>query len=119
MIWDGMEKRRFIRANIPLKIIIYSPHEHTITTQTENIGAGGLRVIINEKLDTASISSLEFSLNDKIITCKGRVVWVLQNPTVSTQTLDTYDTGFEFFDINQDDRESVSEFVDNIISKKK
>ncbi len=117
MIWDGMEKRRFVRANIPCKIIIYSPAEHTITTQTENIGVGGLRVIIKEKLEITSISSLELFLNDKLITCRGRVVWALKN-LPSSRDANMYDTGFEFCDINQDDRESVSEFVESIISKK-
>jgi c-di-GMP-binding flagellar brake protein YcgR len=119
LIWDGMEKRRFVRANVPCKIIIYVPQEHVIVTKTENIGAGGLRVLIPERLQPSSVSSLEFFLDKAAITCRGRVVWIIENTLYSAGEKRAYDTGFEFCDISPRDVSIVSSFVDAIINKNK
>lgn len=112
MIWDGIEKRRFIRANFPCKIIISTPSQHTIVTHTENIGAGGVRVVIDEKLDISSMVGLEIHLNSNLIKSKARVVWALESTDSSSQEPHRYDTGIEFYEINEDDREIINNFVE-------
>src|SRR5512135_1910559 len=102
MEYKGSEKRRFVRANIPCKIIIYLPAEHTITTHTENIGAGGVRVVIDEKLDIFSTVSFELYLQNRVIAGKGRIVWVVDRPVEATDETDSYDTGIEFREIAAD-----------------
>ncbi|MBD3246096.1 MAG: hypothetical protein GF333_03705 [Candidatus Omnitrophica bacterium] len=102
------EKRRFVRACFPCKIVIYPPREHTISTHTENIGAGGVRVILGERLHSADIVGLKIYLGEGEITCKGRVVWVV---TRSRQDETHFDTGIEFYQISDRDRQVIDSFV--------
>jgi c-di-GMP-binding flagellar brake protein YcgR len=116
MIWDGIERRRFVRANFPCKIIVYAPKEHAIPTHTENIGAGGVRVIIDEKIEIHSIVGLEIFLTKEPIVCKGRVVWVVEKKIKESFPL--YDMGIEFWEIKEEDRLIIKNFVESVISKK-
>lgn len=124
--WDGREKRRFIRANFPCQITIYTPSKHTINTHTKNISAGGVRVIIEEKCDIFSLVGLKIYLNresrpgvqerGESIACKGRVVWVLEkNHSLNKPHL--YDTGIEFYQIDEEDKKIINNFVKAIIKK--
>lgn len=118
MQYSGNEKRRFIRANIPCKIIIYLPAEHTITTHTENIGAGGVRVVINEKLDIFSSLSIELYIQQKVIAAKARVVWVVDKPLEAIGGIASYDTGIEFCQIAAADVKIIDDFVNKIIENR-
>ncbi|MCM8819248.1 MAG: PilZ domain-containing protein [Candidatus Omnitrophica bacterium] len=121
MSWEGVEKRRFVRANYPCRIVIYTPKEHTIFTHTENVGAGGIRVIIEEKLNIGEIVGLELYLFEEKepIPCKGRVVWVVEKESRYRKNLFFFDTGFEFSQISDVDRETIKRLVEAIIFEKK
>ena len=112
MIWNGIEKRRFVRANFPCKITIYMPSQHIISTHTENIGAGGVRVVISERLDTSSEVGLEIKLGEEPIRCQGRVVWAIESDDTSEGKPLSYDTGIEFYQINEEDRSVINNFVE-------
>ncbi len=114
MVWNGIEKRRFVRANFPCKIIISTPDKHTIVTHTENIGAGGVRVIIDEKLEVSSIVGLEISLDNEQITSQSRIVWAIETENSSSQNKPLYDTGIEFYQIDEEDRKIINNFVEVI-----
>jgi len=119
MAWDGVEKRNFIRANFPCKIIIYTPSEHTLISHTENIGAGGVRVIIEESLDISSLVGLEVFLSGAQIICKGRIVWVVEKSGSEKTEANIWDTGIEFYEIAERDRKIVESFVNAAISGQK
>ncbi len=119
MAWDGIEKRRFVRANFPCKIIIYLPQEHSLMSHTEDIGAGGLRVIIKEELELSLIVGLEIFLNGEPIICKGRVVWNIEREKESSKDKNRYDTGIEFYEIKEEDRRVIDNLVEAIISGQK
>ncbi|UCD15647.1 MAG: PilZ domain-containing protein [Candidatus Omnitrophota bacterium] len=116
MNWQGLERRRFIRAKLPCKIIVYTPEQHTIVSETENIGAGGVRVIIEEKLDIHLIVGLEIYLNNEVVSCKGRVVWVLDTPAEASLS---FDTGIEFFEIKEEDRNVIKNIVETVCYREK
>ena len=115
MSWNGVEKRNFIRANFPCKIIIYTPSEHTLVSHTENIGAGGVRVIIEESLDISSFVGLEVFLSGVQIICKGRIVWVVGKSGPEKTEANIWDTGIEFYEISEKDRKVVEKFVNIVI----
>lgn len=117
MGWDGAEKRNFVRADFPCKIVIYTPRKHTLVSHTEDIGAGGVRVIIEENLDIASLVGLEISLSDAQISCKGRIVWVVEKPDSGNNESSSWDTGIEFYEIDEKDKKTIDRFVNTIISK--
>ncbi|MBD3263617.1 MAG: hypothetical protein GF375_00765 [Candidatus Omnitrophica bacterium] len=116
MGWKGVEKRRFVRAQFPCRIIIHTPSEHVVSSHTENIGAGGIRVIIQENLDISTIVDLDIYLGDEPIVCKARIVWTVEkkNP-LSGESL-MYDTGLEFYQIEDKDRELIKNLVNVLVS---
>jgi c-di-GMP-binding flagellar brake protein YcgR len=119
MVWNGIEKRRFVRANLPCKIIVYTPTEHIIITHTENIGAGGVRVILDECLNISSIVGLEIFLDDEPIKCESRIVWVIEKETSNIAKDRRWDTGVEFYKIDEEDRNIVNNFVEGVVANEK
>lgn len=112
MDYNGREKRRFVRAEYPCNIYILTAPLHTIKCKTDNIGAGGVKVMIDEKLKISSMVGLELYLSDKPIACKGRVVWVIENKDSGVKN--KFDTGIEFYQISEDNRKAVDVFVQSL-----
>ena len=119
MGWEGNEKRKFIRANFPCKILIYTPQKHTIVSHTENIGVGGIRVVIDENLSISSFVGLEVLINEARIICKGRIVWVVEKSGPKNSESNIWDTGIEFYEIVEKDKKIINSFVNTIISGQK
>jgi hypothetical protein len=118
MIWDGIDKRRFPRVNYKCLIrLSREGQEEVIETHTENIGAGGICVAIEKGFELFDPVSLEVHLSEgeKPIACNGTIVWVVKNHPIAKREKVTYDTGIEFTDIPEEDRERVSRLVDEII----
>lgn len=113
------ERRGFIRANFPCKITIFTPQEHELDSHTENIGAGGIRVVIKENLDLSSLVDLKIYLDKEIIKCKGRIVWVVEKSVLLPERTLVYDTGIEFYEIKEQDRSFINDFVRKISENKK
>lgn len=117
MGWDGGERRKFPRVVFPCKIVVGSPIR-LLTTHTENIGGGGIRVILEEKLDIFTVVGLELFLErEKPIKCRGRIKWVVEkvNPLERYPLL--FDTGIEFVEISDCDREYVLKLINKIVSQ--
>jgi c-di-GMP-binding flagellar brake protein YcgR len=114
MNYSGAEKRRFIRTKFPCKITIRTPKEHSISTYTENISAGGIRVTIEEQLQIATIVDLEVYLREKSVTCRGRIVWVVDKESPYRKGIAYCDTGIEFYEITDQDRKTINELVEKI-----
>lgn len=119
MRWDGVEKRRFVRANFPCKIEVHTPEEISIHSHTENIGEGGVRVIIEKKIDMASMVDLQIYMGKEAVGCKGKVVWVVEKVNPIDKKAMFFDTGIEFHDINDSDRKLIGNLVETIISGQK
>lgn len=116
-MWDGINRRKFPRANYKCLIGIKRRlTSKTISTETENIGAGGICVIIKEDLGLFQGVDLELFLDEgkPPIKCGGTVVWVVKKSSPK-KTVYLYDTGIEFIDIRPEDREKISEIVEEIL----
>jgi len=92
----------------------------TIATQTENIGAGGICVIIKDDLGLFQGVDLDIFINGDgpPIKCGGTVVWVVKKSTAKKAAY-LYDTGIEFIDIRPEDRERITEVVEEILKKQR
>jgi c-di-GMP-binding flagellar brake protein YcgR len=120
-MWDGINRRKFPRANYKCLIgITKRLNAKTISTQTENIGAGGICVLIKEDLGLFQGVDVELFLDENRppIKCGGTVVWVVKKSAAKKSNV-LYDTGIEFIDIRPEDREKVSEIVEEILEKRK
>jgi len=112
-MWQGMDNRRFPRANFPCKITIFKKgQKEKISAQTENIGAGGICVLLDTGLDRFSLVDLVLYLENGLqpISCEGRVVW-------SVRRKDKFDTGIEFITISAIDGGRIERIVKECLKK--
>lgn len=120
-MWNGINRRKFPRANYKCLITIKKRvTAKTISTQTENIGAGGICVIIKEDLGLFQGVDLDLYIDSGTpseIKCGGTVVWVVKKTDPKQKGIHLYDTGIEFIDIRPEDRERISELVEEILKK--
>lgn len=110
----GEERRKYIRADFPCKIIIGSPIR-LLVSHTEDIAEGGIRVILEEKLAPYTNVAIELYVEkDNPIKCKGRIIWVKEavNPLQRQPTM--YDTGIEFTEIKDCDTDYLRDMVDKL-----
>ena len=110
---EGQERRRFPRAAFPCKIAVGSPIRW-LASHTENISAGGIRVILEERLGVFTPVSLEIFLEkERSIKCKGKIAWVKEevNPLEIEGEPIMFDTGIEFTQINDSDKEYIKKLV--------
>jgi len=117
-MWNGINRRKFPRASYKCLITIKKRlTAKIISTNTENIGAGGICVIIKEDLGLFQGVDLELFLEDNRppIKCGGTVVWVVKKSESKQKGGYVYDTGIEFIDIRPEDRYRISETVEEII----
>ncbi|MBP7055968.1 MAG: PilZ domain-containing protein [Candidatus Omnitrophica bacterium] len=117
-MWNGINRRKFPRANYKCLIVIKKKATpKTISTQTENIGAGGICVIIKDDLGLFQGVDIELFLDDGKgpIKCGGTIVWVVKKADAKHKGVHLYDTGVEFVDIRPEDRERASEVVEKIL----
>ena len=118
MDWDGQERKKFPRAILPCKIIIDYLGK-TITTQTENIGKGGIKLLLEEELDHSSIVGLILDIaKDKSIKCEGQIIWVRKIIDPSRKETALYSTGVMFTTISKEDRRYIKDFVERLLANK-
>ena len=121
-MWNGINRRKFPRANYKCLIAIKKRlTSKSIATQTENIGAGGICVIIKDDLGLFQGVDLELYLDEARppIKCGGTVVWVVKKSDPMHKGAHSYDTGIEFIDIRPEDREKISEIVEEILENQR
>ena len=114
MSWAGLDQRVFPRFSARCDIAI-SGGGQTIKTQTQNIGIGGLRVILNQELEKLSQVRLRFVLDESqsVIECNVRVVWMIPSKELSSSKV-RYDTGFEFVNLDPLDRDRIQSFIQRL-----
>jgi c-di-GMP-binding flagellar brake protein YcgR len=118
-MWNGINRRKFPRANYKCLISIKKRLANkTISSQTENLGAGGICVIIKEDLGLFQGVDLELFLDDNRppIRCGGTIVWVVKKSQPKQKGSYVYDIGIEFIDIRPEDRERIAEVVNKILA---
>jgi len=121
-MWSGIDKRRFPRARYECKIHIRRKDSlKTITTATENIGGGGICVVLDEDLGLFHGVDLEITLDDgnSPVSCAGTVVWVVKKRRSQMDPVSLFDTGIEFVDISDNDVQRIINIVEAILQKEK
>ena len=113
MVWQGIDKRRFPRINYPCKVIVLrSDLKETFATHTENIGTGGICVILPRQiLKFCMVEVLVYLQNGKgPLECNGRVVW-------SINKNNTFDTGIEFIDLKAVDSLRIEKIIQECLNE--
>jgi len=112
-MWQGIDRRRFPRAEYPCEVIILrSDLKETFRTHTENIGVGGICVILSKELPRFCPVGITLYLKDRVspIECDGRIVW-------SVKRRSNFDTGIEFIGLRQRDRLRIERVVEECLRK--
>jgi len=120
MSWDSKERREFVRVKFPCEITVKNPERHTISLCTENISAGGIRFLSNEKIGLSLLINIElYGVAKKPIVCNGKVKWAFtrKNPSEGKQNI--YDIGVEFYQLKKTDLAEIKSFVVSVLSDKK
>jgi Tfp pilus assembly protein PilZ len=118
MIWEGINQRKFPRVSYKCLIRVSKDgREETIETYTENIGAGGICVILERDFGLFEDVSLEVFLEDggNPIFCEGTIVWVVKRHPATQAEKVKYDTGVEFRDMADEDRVRISQLVESLL----
>lgn len=103
------ERRKFPRVDVKYKIniicdgsvILGAPQDYTFHTYTENIGLGGIKVVLEKELRVGSLLKLELFIRSKKtfpVLCKGMVVWVQKANPQGTKP-DLFAVGIKFLDL--------------------
>lgn len=122
MAWEGINRRRFPRANYACVVRIRHKGEaEAFNTQTENIGCGGVCVILPKDVKIFSPVEVELDLNDKKpnINCDGTIVWVVRRSEINEKTPAVFDTGIEFSNLKDEDKERIEEIIQECLQKSK
>ena len=120
-MWNGINRRKFPRASYKCLITIKKRlTAKTISTHTENIGAGGICVLLKEDLGLFQGVDLELFIDKgkHPIRCGGTVVWVVKKSSAK-KGASLYDTGIEFIDIRPEDRDRIAEIVEEILKNQR
>ncbi len=119
-MWAGIDRRRFPRAVYPCKITICKKKDKaSIATRTENIGVGGVCVILEKDLEIFSTVELEIDLENGLpsFKCDGTVVWVVKRAKFEKKKPNQFDIGIEFVDIKNDEKTRVEAIIDGILRR--
>ena len=108
------ERRKFARLNINVQVNynIITEQSAKNTTETKNIAAGGICLLVYSPIKEGNIVSLDIFLpdNSSVIHAKGKVVWV-KIFTIANEKNVRYDAGIEFTEIVDGDRKKIDEYV--------
>ena len=117
-MWDGINRRKFPRGNYKCLISIKKRlTSKIISTETENIGAGGICVMIKDDLGLFQGVDLELYIgtgDNPPVKCGGTVVWAVKK-SQAKKGEHLFDTGIEFIDIRPEDREHITGIVEEIL----
>ena len=112
MSWGGLDQRVFPRVSARCDISIHDRIGGAIKTKTQNLGLGGVCVILNRELEKLSRVHVHLMLEEsnQAVDCNGRVVWMVRSKEPASGKV-TFDVGIEFLDLKPQDRELISAFI--------
>lgn len=113
------ERRSCPRAKVACRIAMLSGLRIVVyNASIENMGEGGMRVMIEERLPNTAPVTLEiFPVGRHTrIRCLGQVIWVNEFRKDKKSPL-LYDTGIKFTHITATDKEEIKKLVQFFLSK--
>jgi Tfp pilus assembly protein PilZ len=119
--WNGIDRRKFPRVNYPCLVIVRHDggKQEVFLTHTENLGIGGICIILKKNIKLFTNVEVELDLLDLSdhVKCKGKVVWSIRRKSEAPVKPLFYDLGIEFSDLNKKDQDRIQEIVSRLASK--
>ncbi len=113
------EKRKSPRANVICKICAsFAERTLVFDSHTENLGEGGMRVILNQKLHIPTTVDVELFFDSRVVPvkCRGEVIWVKERVPEGIRPL-LFDTGIKFLDLGGSQLEEIRSLVSTVTCK--
>ena len=118
-MWQGINQRRFPRANYQCIVKLKSKNSTSeISANTENIGMGGICVLLEHPLEIFSTVEVALLLEKKKSPAvfQGTVVWVVQRRQLKKES--RYDTGIEFTEISPEQKAALESILDQMANRR-
>jgi len=112
-LWDGFNKRKFPRLHLTCDVeILPVGKPKSFTASTEDIGLGGVSVLLPEALERFDRCKIHIELKDGAapVQCTGRSVWVIPSQDRKSAKKN-FDTGLEFLDMDDQSRKRLQSFL--------
>ena len=116
MAWSGLDQRAFPRLSAHCDIAIQDRQFGSgLKTKTQNVGLGGVCVILDQGLEKLSQIRLRLVLNESQtpLECDGRVVWAVRSKEPRSGKV-FYDTGIEFVNLSPEDKSRLEALLQTI-----
>ena len=113
-MWNGINRRKFPRAEYPCKLTVKrKDHPDSLSAKTENIGIGGICVILPRDLGIFAPVETQLDLLDHqpVIECDGAIMWIVKK---GQDDHTTFDTGIEFTNLKREDETRIDSIVEKI-----
>lgn len=113
-IWPSSDRRKFPRVNFPCLVIIRTQHnKEMVLTHVENIGIGGICIILKHSLRQFSLVEVQIDLMDfgEQFQCQGKVVWCFQRPLADARKPHFYEIGVEFQNLSSQNQKRIEGIV--------
>ena len=115
--WDGLDRRKFPRVKYPCLVVIRHGEDESqkevILTHTENLGVGGVCVVLKQNVKMFCPVYIELDLLDlgNHIKCNGKVVWNVRRKAEDGSKPLFYDIGIEFVDLDKRENSRLEDIV--------
>lgn len=112
-MWQGIDQRRFPRAKYKCTVILREQGESSsISAVTENVGIGGICILLQRSVDIFSAVEVELQLDDGKPPVKtgGTVVWVVRRGELRRGS--SFDTGIEFSQLTPEDKARLEAIIE-------
>jgi|GEM_PF-2262312 len=117
--WDGINRRRQVRAESLCTIHLYTTKGRPISTYTEDISVSGVRVVTQQSLNKNDILELKIYILDEFVRCKGKVAWIKEKDNPVLTGIKFFSVGIEFSGLTSPDRDTISRCIEMIEAKRK
>ena len=115
-MWDGFDKRKFPRVALRCEVILGDQPQGQVLlrTQTQNVGAGGVCVVLERCLERFSQVSIRLELDPSLpwIECAGKVVWAVPSREVGSKK-QSFDTGIEFGGLDPGHQDLIRSYIES------
>lgn len=112
-MWDSLNRRRFPRVSLKCEIEILDKEKPLrYSAMTENVGAGGVCLLLDKELPRFAMVDLRLDLGDgkDPLVCVGKVCWTVESCGLKTGK--KFDTGIEFLGANDAERSRLLRLID-------
>lgn len=119
--WDGLNRRKFPRVSYPclIKLSYLEGENEVVLTHTENVGIGGVCVILKKNAKMFASVDMEMDLmdGDDHVKCKGKIVWSIRRRDDDLKKPSFYDVGVEFVDLSEKDKHRMQTVVAKMVKQ--